>query len=155
MVKYRSKTCFGEISLLLPRIYSSRSRRKSSATAMSNWNRPSRTRQPSAITKVKGLTLRERGQATRSWRYDQLTFANATTSSRTRWTKYGASDNSYDSKLRQKLNLERTLEIRTDPVNTNQICTPTKFDVPDSMEPSKFEFEVSLTRNPIRRQETN
>ena len=34
-------------------------------------------------------------------------------------------------------------------VNTNHICTPTKFDVPDAMEPSEFEFEVSLTRNPI------
>ena len=35
------------------------------------------------------------------------------------------------------------------PVNTNLICTPTKFDVPDSMEPSEFGFEVSLTRNPM------
>ena len=40
-------------------------------------------------------------------------------------------------------------EFVRNPVNTNLICTPTKFDVPDSMEPSEFGFEVSLTRNPM------
>lgn len=36
------------------------------------------------------------------------------------------------------------------PVNINQICTPTKIDIPDSMKSSECGFEVSLTRYPLR-----
>ena len=63
-------------------------------------------------------------------------------------------------KKRQQLSTKFPTSIQPsvfvqNPVHINQICNLTKFDIPNSMEPLKFEFEISLTRNPIRRQETN